>query len=415
MHTPEKNAPQSARRSSKQHAKLGTDNHQSVQSDNDAYLATPQEGDKTPSRKTRKARKQSNARRNGVQSDIGEFQEQENHLAGHAGKLKNTPAKAIRSDAYAGPTFHQSPAASAIPMPSFMPRSLPNSSAVGTAAKSTDGSSDVKQPAVPQLEEKRETTPLDWMFHAARQARGTPNDASPARIVSPQNQSPAPSPGARKEETDFPFELDGTDDNTSAYSTPFNQRLAASKTPQSGAEDSQAMTEEERQAKTAALKKALMNNAQLGSPFNDNNPFNARNAPPGNVFPPRHASNPTTPAYHNGFAGGANNPYFPQYNSTSPSRSITTQATNRPPSSNLRNMYDPSSGVPSFSPPIAEQRISTAKPSAPPQRQLNFGAIYGQPRPASEGNPTGHNQKPSLERGLDDLRKVLNLTHLGPT
>lgn len=447
MLTPPKITPQGARRSSKQQKPRSE--QKAAQSDNDAYLIPPQEGDQTPSRKKRQPRKKSNARKNGVQSDVGEFQEHEpNHrptLPG-PGKPKSTPSKAIKSDAYAGPTFHQSPDASALPMPSFFSKSVPNNAAISTIAETTDGSSDSREKTAHAIEEKRDPTPLDWMFDAARQAKGTPNGASPARMLSPLARSPAPSPGVRREEADFPFELEDPDQITPTYSTPFSQRLAASRTPHSTSEGGQPMTEEERKAKTAALKKALMNNASpgpspLGSPFRDDNPFNARNASPGNDFSPRNASNSAIPTYQNGYAGNHNNQYFQQV-PPSPNRNLTggvqPNYTSRPPSSSLRNIYDPSSGgaapmsppatVPqpagapprsiSLSPPntAPQTRISTARSPEQPRRPLNFEAIYGGSsgnRPSSEGNASGHNSKPSLEQGLDDLKKALNLNFLG--
>ena len=460
MHTPQKNAPQSARRSSKQHHPPS--DQKAAQSDNDAYLAAPLEGDLTPSRKKRQPRKKSNARKNGVQSDVGEFQEYQpgQRHASLPGKPKSTPAKAIKSDAYAGPTFHQSPAASAIPMPSFFSKSFPNSSAISTIAETTDGSSDAREKAGQAIEEKRDSTPLDWMFDAARQAKGTPNGASPARILSPLSGSPGPSPDVRREEADFPFELEESDRKESPQSTPFSQRLAASRTPQSISEGGQSLTDEERRVKTAALKKALMNNAspeqaggqapsqalgqaQLGSPFKDENPFNARNPSPSNNFLPRHTSNPVALNYQNGYTGNHNNQYS-QYIPPSPNRNFSggaqTNYNNRPPSSSLRNVYDPyPAGLP-ISPPATEpqstvppprvtplsppntanQRISTARSPEQPRRPLNFEAIYGATsgsRSNSEGNATGynpnHNSKPSLEQGLDDLKKVLNMNFPG--
>ena len=411
--TPQKESAQSARKSSKQHNKTVEVNHV-AQSDNDTYMNTSQEGEKTPSRKNRKARKPSNARRNGVQSDAGESQEpvSDRPQQGRNGsKQKMTPAKAIKSDAYAGPTFHQSPAASAIPLPSFMPRSLPNPVGVNPIAE-TDGSPEQPKAQPPTLT-KREGTPLDWMFNAARQGRGTPTGSTP-HVVS-QNGSPAPSPAIRKEETDFPFELDTEDETKSVYTTPLSQRFSAAKT-HSTSEGGQILTDDERRAKTAALKSALMNPGNsLGAPFNEN-PFQARNVPQQDQYQPRQASNPSTP-YQNGYVNNQQQ-YF-GYNQNSPSRNYLQQ-TSRPPSSNLRNVYEPAFGAPqAMSPPATAlpQMNTAARSPPPPSRQLNyatnFSAIYGGQRPSSEGNITTTASKPSLEQGLDDLRKALRLTNLG--
>ncbi|KAK5098802.1 hypothetical protein LTS08_006180 [Lithohypha guttulata] len=413
MQTPQKDEPQpGARRSSKQHRPR---TEHKVQSDNDITQVNQQEGELTPSKKNRKPRKASNARKNGVQSDVGETIDQGQRHGNYHDRNKKTPAKAIRSDAYAGPTFHQSPAASALPMPSFLSRSVPNNAPVSTITETADGSSDAKEEAVADIEERREATPLDWMFNAARQARVTPDEASPARRLSPSNQSPT----IRREDTDFPFELDAIQDKRPNQSTPFSQLLAASRTPQSVSEGGQSLTDEERKAKTAALKKALLNagNEQQILPANDSNPFNAKNAP-ANSYTPRHTSNPSTPSYTNGYGPGQNSHYFQYAPQGSPTRNFTSQTTNRPPSSGLRNVYNPAMAPPLSPPPttMPEQRISTARsPQPQPARALNFGAIYGTTpsRPQSEGNQHGHNSKPSLEQGLDDLKRALNMNFFG--
>lgn len=421
MQTPQKNsAPQSVRKASKQH-KPGTE-QKAAQSDNDVLLVIPPLADEeqTTPKRTKKSRKTSNARRNGIHSDIGEMAEYQGQRPNSQhDRIKKTPAKVI-SDAYAGPTFHQSPAASALPMPSFLSKSVPNN-AISTISETAGDTAEVRKEAAKDIEEKRDSTPLDFLFDAARQARGTPSGASPARLLSPQNQSPATTPAARREETDFPFEFE-REEPKSVYATPFSQRLAASRTPQSTSEGGQSLTEEERRAKTAALKKALLNpsNDQLGPTFNDSNPFNAKNAPV-STNPPRHASNPSTP-YTNGYYPSQNS-YFQYGAQNSPTRNFTTaQNNNRPPSSGLRNVYNPMGTAPLSPPPttMPEQRISTTRspPVQPPRAALNFGAIYGNSsqthsRPQSEGSQHGHNSKPSLEQGLDDLRKALNMSYLG--
>lgn len=413
MQTPQKNQPHHPRTSSKQHkTQPRSDVQRNVQSDNDAYQTFAQDGEHTPSRKNKKTRKRSNAKKSGAQSDVGEMGEPPvpRHHS-HTQRIKATPVKDLQDQAYAGPTFHQSPAPSALPMPSFYSVSVPNNAPISTITETTDGTFDLKPEEKLELEEARETTPLDFLFNAARQARSTPNGIDPARLYSPQSGSPAQrSPAVRDGDTDFPFEFDAVDDSRPKSSTPFSQRLAASKTPKSTSEGGVTLTDEERQAKTAALKKALMpsvnNEAKLGPAFNDSNPFNAKNAP--TPSPQRQSSSPSTPSQSNGYPTGPNSQYF-AFGSNSPTRNYTPQTTSRTASSNLRHVYSPSA-VPMSPPSTAPgQRISTAR-SPPPQRQLNFEAIYGgTARPQSEGNPVGHNPKPSLEQGLDDLRKALNM------
>lgn len=411
MQTPQKVQHQRPRASSKhQKSQSRPDVQRTVQSDNDAYQTFTQDGDQTPSRKNKKTRKRSNAKKSGAQSDVGEIGDPQVPRHNHIQRVKATPVKELQDQAYAGPTFHQSPAPSALPMPSFYSRSVPTNPVASTIPESTDGTFDAKPKDREELGEKRESTPLDFLFNAARQARTTPNAASPARLCS-QSGSPAPrSPAVRDGDTDFPFEYDSVDENRSKAPTPFSQRLAATKTPKAMSEGGVSLTDEERQAKTAALKKALMPSAvpeaTLEPAFNDN-PFNARNAP--TPTSQRYSSSPSTPQQLNGYAAGPNPQYFPPYGANSPTRNFTPQTSTRTASSNLRHVYSPGA-VPMSPPATAPDRRFNATQSPPPQRQLNFGAIYGQDaRPQSEGNPVGHNPKPSLEQGLDDLKKVLNM------
>lgn len=411
--TPQKNPPQSGRKSSKHHkAQPRSETQRTVQSDNDAYQSVAQEGEHTPSRKNRKPRKKSNAKRNGVQSDIGETGESHAPRPNNqAQRAKATPVKGLQDQAYAGATFHQSPAPSALPMPSFYSKSVPSNAPISAIADTTDGTFEDKQEDKEDAEEKREDTPLEALFNAARQPRATPKDGSPARLYSPQSNSPAPrSLNVRDGDVDFPFELDGVDEPRSTTSTPFSQRLAASKTPKSTSEGGVTLTNEERQAKTAALKKALMppadNSAQLGPAFNDNNPFNARNITPPNTQ--WNLSNANMASYQNSYSGGQATQHF-QIAPNPPARNFSPYNTGRPASSNLRHVYSPSAN-PMSPPSTAPDRSSSVARSPPPQRQLNFEAIYGAaPRPQNQGNSMGHSAKPSLEQGLDDLKKALNM------
>ncbi|KAL8687553.1 MAG: hypothetical protein Q9224_005117 [Gallowayella concinna] len=95
-----------------------------------------------------------------------------------------TPIKknATPSRAYAGPTFHASPAASSLPMPKFYSKSVPDvnkTSSMQTAMKeaaelSSDHSEDSPTPGFAQRvgqEQAREESPLDIFFKADREQR----------------------------------------------------------------------------------------------------------------------------------------------------------------------------------------------------------------------------------------------------
>jgi len=413
MHTPRKEVPPSARSSRLYQTHNNNDIQGFVQSDNDAYQAIPREGDQTPSRKNRKPRTKPNAKRSGIQSDIGEAGETTSQRPASQGdRTRSTPAKNIQHDAYAGATFQQSPAPSALPIPTFYSKSMPNNAAISTIAETTDISAELKNEGGNEGFAKKELSTIEMMLKAAEDARRsqhTLNGASPARFLSPPSGSPANrSPAPREGEADFPFELE---DGPSVYSTPLTQRFTAERTPRSTSQGGQPLSEEERQAKTAALKQVLIKSTspeQSTPSFNDANPFNARNIQPSQGFP-RHTSNPATPTYQNGYTSG-HNQYFP-YQPPTPNRNTSGQIQARPGSSSLRNAYEPSPAPLSPPPTDTARRFSTAQATPPPSRPHNFGAIYGQPsRPASQGvSDSYHSSKPSLEKGLDDLRKALNV------
>src|SRR2546423_968381 len=86
----------------------------------------------------------------------------------HPSQRQGTPIK----QAYAGPTFHSSPAPSALPMPSFYSKSMP--SIPSTKPPDTVKESEAHEAAETEAEDsratltggpkKRESTPLDFLF-----------------------------------------------------------------------------------------------------------------------------------------------------------------------------------------------------------------------------------------------------------
>ena len=98
-------------------------------------------------------------------------------------KAKATPIKA--QQAYAGPTFHHSPAPSALPIPSFYSKSVPNVSTTRPPEVANDsGAPRAGEPLAKdqyashgnedEVRVERETTPLDFLFEAAKKAKGPP-------------------------------------------------------------------------------------------------------------------------------------------------------------------------------------------------------------------------------------------------
>lgn len=176
--------------------------------------------------------------------------------------------------AYAGPTFHASPAPSALPIPSFYSKSVPASIGIdalhksrradasspgissplasksvlasnGSVSANTTPSIAVAQPAQP--DETRIESPLDFIFNAHRQesARGAPSPKTNAntgafRAASPIHNHVTPSTsnkaGHRASESAksvFTMELDGGGHSRSpigpAFSTPYQERMNAAR------------------------------------------------------------------------------------------------------------------------------------------------------------------------------------------
>lgn len=337
----------------------------------------------------------------------------------------HTRATPIKQQAYAGPTFHHSPAASALPIPKyFLAKSLPNASALPTGTSSPDRPATQQTNAefqVPSGEPKRESTPLDFLFDAARKAQTTPGSGSPnQRYLSPAVGSPLAHSPARKEgETQFPFEYDSTDmvpgDNGSPFSTPYKERIEAVRSNK-GTPEGKQLGEAERKAKAEAFKQFLKSPAQNSGNQMDN-PFNARPMPQNEMNyqqqGARHHSNPGTPT-RNGYPNN-NYQYFPPMpyvqNGMSPGP--------RPPGSNLRNIYSPELGrVPAELSSVhtsEEPRISTARNNAPQQYAQPYPQVYeqyhreAQRNTAAQAPSPAHQSTPNAQQVEDMIRGVLKM------
>lgn len=259
-------------------------------------------------------------------------------------KTQATPIKS----AYAGPTFHHSPAASALPLPSFYSKSVPSKPAPIVEDHEQD---DITPPDV-GTPSKRESTPLDFLFDAARQQNGTPRAESPAaRSIparSPAGRSPAPREGDM-----FPFELDGAttpgEDGT-PFAPSYRDCINSAKSTRSTSIGVRDMDEEERKAKTDALKKLLYLSPSPTPPqssHDPNNPFNARAAP------------------QRPYSGHSNSPYpnqYPAYNRPSSRDQAFANQIPRP-QSHLRYEApsDPEPAELSSDSALTPPRVSTAR------------------------------------------------------
>ncbi|KAF4633208.1 hypothetical protein G7Y89_g4914 [Cudoniella acicularis] len=179
----------------------------------------------------------------------------------------NTPSSAV----YAGATFHASPAPSALPIPSFYSKSVPDSPSVrglkSVKESSSPGLSQSPSPPVASTSVNkfdREESPLDFFFKADREEKERARSASSANMTgtasSPfqppsqyprtsqtppvsNSQNPAHREHASKNSAGgmFAMELDGPFNPSTpfgpAFSTPYSERINAARTATTPAHD----------------------------------------------------------------------------------------------------------------------------------------------------------------------------------
>ena len=258
--------------------------------------------------------------------------------------LSSTPVRSMGtpSQAYAGPTFHASPAPSSLPIPKFFSKNVSQSENIppekstrlkevvqGTSSEissvESDDSPTMRNALHASNIQIREASPLDIFFNADRQekarrelgvATGLENITNGSRQAVPQSSqespsqdlSPFPSQGPPKRSInnsnvrDFPLELD-------ASQTPKKHTLQNDHPdlPRSNTSPpiltTHAENEEQRKAKTIALKKLLMSPPpQHSSPASSKSSLNSPNTSnlslspsPRPTYPFRSTSNSSTP------------------------------------------------------------------------------------------------------------------------
>ena len=173
---------------------------------------------------------------------------------------------------YAGPTFHASPAPSALPMPSFFSNSVPESDLEPTLElddDSTETDPDVETtPSKPKSRapiNERQSTPLDFLFKAAVEAknpnmqRGSEPDA---KTRSPQTDSKVQRHQKGMTDGMFPFEMENHDTHPGigpSFAPSYKDRMDALRSSSSPSQAPTDLDEEQRKAKTDALKNLLLN------------------------------------------------------------------------------------------------------------------------------------------------------------
>lgn len=403
-----------------------------------------------PRRKSQGSKKHNNASQTSRNPSYAQQSSQTNLISP---ERKTTPLK----QAYAGPTFHSSPAASSLPLPSFYSKSLPTVTASpppastfqldgqanaevsppSTSTTQLDGQASADSDAetlVPIRSEDsaikaREPSTLDFMFEAARRARSSPRGQSPdfrAGRLSPFDDAPkngSRTPGESSSDLVFPLELEGNGRRFlpigPAFSTPYKERMEALRASKAQSVTSpQTMDEKERKEKGDALKRLLINASPLRSPQrSDTNNYFVDRAPESqtasqNYQLRRHHSGPSTPYSGNLYASttSQNLQNIQNMPASTLERDLPIP---RPISSRLRREYQPDN---QHSPAELDSGSAT-----PPQmltaQQDNRRSVTGQTvHNFAECNPysttTSKMQASSsysAQKLEDDLRRVLKL------
>ena len=174
-----------------------------------------------------------------------------------------TPLKA-----YAGPTFHASPAASSLPIPKFLSRSVPNvdktsslkvmmqQEAVDTTSES-DSSPSLERSQPTQENGAREASPLDIFFQADRDSKAKVQSENPAGSKGLRSESKNGFRHHSRQLTDnslggiFPLEMDGATPRTP--DTISNEPITPAPKPKTKVD----YKDDQRKAQTLELQKLL--------------------------------------------------------------------------------------------------------------------------------------------------------------
>jgi Proline-rich nuclear receptor coactivator motif len=226
--------------------------------------------------------------------------------------LTASAAKPTSGTAFAGATFHASPAPSALPLPSFMAKLTPDSPQVksnthfGPEQYPPTNQGDQPTPQRPVQGDSAKDSPLDMIFRADRaekeRARRTSSANSMGPMMgphSPPSQS-SPETGHPTKSTSLkhirqtivqrsggisPAELNGTprQELGPAFSTPYHERIRASKNTVSSFPSSQSPEQDApAQDRSEALKKFLWGIGEEQSTTSQSKPF-APNIEPSEV------------------------------------------------------------------------------------------------------------------------------------
>ncbi|KAI4851942.1 hypothetical protein E4T44_01818 [Aureobasidium sp. EXF-8845] len=289
-----------------------------------------------------------------------------------------TPAKPA---AYAGPTFHASPAASNLPMPKFASKSVPPVTTTNSMQAKLDAESTKLNAPSPSLDNaapqqlSRERSPLDIFFNADRQERAVKSSPLAQRRTTPP-------------EAKGMFKLD-----IDTSSSPAANRNQA---------------EIDRQAYTQSLKNFLNLQPSTTSPAQPRAQPNPAFQTPQqqrtlDADPSLHYGNRSlTPLFH-----AARNPSSPQ--------TTTNFTPRREPSGPAQQPFDPRAYLESQSPFVSRPQHATASPQQhhyqpPPYHSpaQNFGVPRPQPPPPQHASEPDYS--PDVKGMEAKLKGMLKLT-----
>lgn len=347
---------------------------------------------------------------------------------------KNTMPQVNGNGAYAGPTFHASPAPSALPIPSFFSKSVPESDLPPTLETDSDNAEmEADLDATPSKPRARpqpvgaepETTPLDFLFKAAVQAKAKSTNTLDSPEATSRTRSPQTDPRAvssRNHSTVgdvFPFEMENFRPSPigPSFAPSYQERMNALRSSSSPSQ-SPDMTDEHRRIKTQELKHLLLNPRPQKPPSSVSPPLDTLGH-----YGPRHNVNSTVPHYAT-----------PMRTTSGPPATLSSYSHHHPTANSagrpaVAHPYSNGSHQPrndNFSSPLRQGVPSSNHPSvgppSPPYKNPHMGNMPTQqpgiisPRPqynsAAFNMPTN---SPSPSRSADtkkmedDLRRILKL------
>ncbi|CZR59994.1 uncharacterized protein PAC_09889 [Phialocephala subalpina] len=347
-------------------------------------------------------------------------------------KPMNTPS----ATAYAGPTFHASPAPSALPIPSFYSKSVPDSPGV-KGLKSLRGAPTPPHATPAPNQFQKEESPLDIFFKADREekaraqsANQAPSAAGPFQppLESPRNSRTPPTPSSQAQPRQasgnrmsaggiFAMELDGEREAGTpygpAFSTPYSERISAARHQLNKPLEQPNLGTPKATDRSEALKNYLFSGSSLPPPKPEEAPqatshatfaTNGYQSAPPISTGPRSAGFPQRPLY-NGY----------QYSPDPKHQNNASRVPGR--SSGLRQEVTPTK-----TPSRTQDRPGTYSNSATPThiygnpslsdtRQVNDDFNHG--TSASSFGALSGNRNPDLQGIEDSLRKILKLDSAG--